>query len=200
MSKKNILLIDDEKIILDTIAHDLSNQGYDVVTARNGEEGIQMFEQKTPDLVITDLIMEELDGIQLSKTVKEMNSSTKIIILTGYPSATSAIEALKLGVCDYLIKPCEKTELLKSVEACFNTKNDKDATIEDNRISNLTPEKSGLTPRELEISSLIKKGMSNSEIALQLFISLNTAKNHIKQIHKKLEVTNRAQLVFLLNQ
>ena len=200
MSDNFILLIDDEKILLDTISHNLIKQGYTVVTARNGEEGIQKFKQKPAKLVITDLIMEGVDGILLLKTVKEIEPSTKTIVLTGYPSVNSAIEALKLGACDYLIKPCEKTELLKSVEDCFKPKKDKDETIGDNQISNLTLENFGLTPREIEICSLIKKGMSNSEIASQLFISLNTAKNHIKQIHKKLKVTNRAQLVFLLNQ
>jgi len=200
MSNKSILLIDDEKILLATIAHDLIKQGYEVFTAPNGEDGIQIFEQKPVKLVITDLIMEGVDGIQVFKKVKEIDPSTKIIILTGFPSANSAIEALKLGACDYLIKPCEKTELLKSVEVCFRPKNDREAINGITQNFTQTLEKTGLTPREIEVSSLIKKGMSNSEIASQLFISLNTAKNHIKQIHKKLEVTNRAKLVFLLNQ
>jgi two-component system response regulator DegU len=200
VNKKSILLIDDEKILLDTIAHDLKKQGYDVVTARNGEEGIQKFEQKLSHLVITDLIMEGVDGILVLKTVKEIDFSTKIIVLTGYPSANSAIEALKLGASDYLVKPCQRTELLKSVEECFSSKNDWEPTTDESKAYSQTLEMSGLTPREIEICSLIKKGMSNFEIASQLFISLNTAKNHIKQIHKKLKVTNRAQLVFLLNQ
>lgn len=200
MSKNSILLIDDEKILLATIAHDLKKHGYDVVTARNGEEGIQKFVQKPSHLVITDLIMEGVDGIQLSKTVKEINSSTKIIVLTGYPSATSAIEALKLGACDYLIKPCEKKELLKSVEKCMRPQNDMRSITGHGKTFSQLLEKSGMTAREIEVCYLIKKGMTNAEIAEKLFVSLNTAKNHIKQIHKKLDVTNRAQLVFLLNQ
>lgn len=200
MNKKSILLIDDEKIVLDTIAHDLKKQGYDVVTAKNGEEGIQKFEQRPSNLVITDLIMEGVDGIQLSKTVKEIDSSTEIIVLTGYPSTISAIEALKLGACDYLIKPCARKELFKSVEECLGLKNDKESITGKNKNFTQPLERSGLTPREIEVCYLVKKGMNNAEIAEKLFISLNTAKNHIKQIHKKLDVTNRAQLVFLLNQ
>jgi two-component system response regulator DegU len=200
MSKKSILLIDDEKILLETISHDLKKRGYDVVTARNGEEGIQKFEQKPSHLVITDLIMEGGDGILLSKAVKEIDSSTKIIVLTGYPSADSAIDALKLGASDYLVKPCERTELLKSIEKCLGSIDSGEPFIGRSKISSQTLKRYDLTPRELEICSLIKKGLSNAEISSELFISLNTAKNHIKQIHKKLEVTNRAQLVFLLNQ
>ena len=200
MSNNSILLVDDEEILLATIAHNLKKQGYDVFTAQNSKEGIQKFEQRPSHLVITNLIMEGVDGIQLSKTVKEIDPSTEIIVLTGYPSATSAIEALKLGASDYLVKPCDKKGLLKSVEKRLSPKNDRDPITGGRQISSQKLKRSGLTPREIEICFLIKKGMANAEIASQLFISLNTAKNHIKQIHKKLEVTHRARLVFLLNQ
>ena len=200
MKNNSILLIDDEKIIRDTISHDLEKWGYVVYTALNGMEGIRKFKENPVDLIITDLIMEGIDGIQLSKAVKKINPTTAIIIHTGYPSTASAIEALRLGASDYLLKPCQRKDLLKSVEECLSGKSKGGAINGENKISIKTLEKSGLTPRELEICFLIKKGMANAEIASQLFISLNTAKNHIKQIHKKLEVTNRAQLVFMLNQ
>jgi YesN/AraC family two-component response regulator len=87
-----------------------------------------------PDLVITDLIMGGVDGIQVSKSVKEMNPSSKIIILTGFPSTLSAIEALKLGTCDYLLKPCEKNELFKSVEDCLSSKSNMASIAEDGEI------------------------------------------------------------------
>lgn len=200
MKKNSILLVEDVKILRETIAHDLEKWGYVVKTAENGEEGIRKFQEKPTDLVITDLIMEEVGGIQLSKAVKALMPSAKIIIHTGYPSTTSAIEALKLGAFDYLLKPCSRKELLKTIEKCLNCESSEETTIGESKISNLELKKAGLTSREIEVCFLIKKGMSNAEIASSLFISLNTAKNHIKRIHKKLEVTNRAQLVFMLNQ
>ena len=200
MINKSILLIDDEKIIRDTVSHDLEKWGYFVTTALNGMEGIRKFKDNPVDLIITDLIMEGIDGIQLLKAIKKINPTTEIIIHTGYPSTASAIDALRLGACDYLLKPCQRKDLLKSVEECFSGKSKGGAINGENKNFSQTLEKSGLTAREIEICFLIKKGMANAEIASQLFISLNTAKNHIKQIHKKLEVTNRAQLVFMLNQ
>jgi DNA-binding NarL/FixJ family response regulator len=200
MKNKSILLVDDEKILLETISHVLKKQGYVVNTALNADEGVNKFNNIPIDLVITDLIMEGVDGIQLSKSLKKINPDTEIIILTGYPSMTSAIDALKLGACDYLLKPCQTKELLNSVGACLRQKEDK--TTVEKQISNLNRlmHKAGLTPREIEICHLIKGGKSNSEISSQLNISLNTTKNHVKQIHQKLQVTKRAQLVSLLNQ
>lgn len=200
MRKKSILLVDDIKIIRDTIAHDLEQWGYYAITAVNGEEGIQKFKDNPTDLVITDLIMEEAGGIQFAKEVKEIKPSTQIIIHTGYPSTTSAIDALKLGACDYLLKPCERKDLLKSIENCFSSNSNGESIKEKSKYASQILEKSGLTCREIEVCLLIKMGIANAEISSKLFISLNTAKNHIKQIHKKLKVDNRAQLVFLLNQ
>ncbi len=198
--KKSILLIDDEKILLDTISHFLREQGYAVNTASNGEEGLLKFNDLHSDLVITELVMEGTDGIQLSRALKKINPATEIIIFTGYPSITSAIDALKLGARDYLLKPCRTAEVLKSVDECLQQRENK--TPIEKKESNLgrLMHKAGLTTREIEIGHLIKEGKSNSEITSQLNISLNTTKNHIKQIHVKFQVSTRAQLVSLLNQ
>ncbi|GJL77926.1 MAG: transcriptional regulatory protein LiaR [Nitrospinaceae bacterium] len=200
MNNKSILLVDDEMIILKTISHVLKKQGYFVNTASDGKEGLRKFTDVPCDLVITDLIMEGVDGIQFSKAIKKINPVTEIVILTGYPSLTSAIDALKLGACDYLLKPCQTQELLNSVDECLQQQKCK--TSIERKTSNLNRlmHKAGLTSREIEICHLIKKGLANSEISSQLNISLNTTKNHIKQIHDKLQVSRRAQLVSLLNQ
>jgi DNA-binding NarL/FixJ family response regulator len=200
MSNKSILLIDDEQILLVTIFHILQKQGYVVNTASNGEEGLQKFKDSPSDLVITDLIMEGEGGIQLSRELKKINPATEIIILTGYPSATSAIDALRLGACDYLLKPCQTEELLKSVNLCLRQQENR--TSIERKASNLSRlmHKAGMTSREIEICHLIKDGKSNSEISSLLNISQNTIKNHVKQIHEKLQVSRRGQLVSLLNQ
>jgi len=207
MKAKSILLVDDDESIRESIARDLEKQGYVVYTALNGEEGIWKFEANPTDLVITDLIREEgasipfsVDGIQLSKVIKKIKPSTEIIIHTGHPSTPSAIDALKLGACDYLLKPCSRRELLKSVADCFKHKKNYNPMTRNSAEFSLKLQESGLTSRELEVCYLIKKGKSNAEISFELFISLNTTKNHIKRIHKKLGVSNRGQLVFLLNQ
>lgn len=200
MNNKSILIVDDEQILLETISHILKKQGYVVNTAENGEEGLQKFNDIPSDLVITDLIMVGEGGIQLSRAIKKLNPATEIIILTGYPSANSAIDALRLGACDYLLKPCQTEELLKSVDVCLRQQENR--TSIQRKASNLSRlmNKAGMTSREIEICHLIKDGKSNSEISSHLSISQNTIKNHVKQIHEKLQVSRRGQLVSLLNQ
>gem|GEM_PF-783845 len=200
MKNKSILLVDDEKLILDKNAHDLEQWGYAVVTASNGQEGIRKFKENPTDLVITDLKIEDFDGIQLSRVVKKINPSTQIIIHTGCPSTDSAIQAVKLGVSDYLLKSCERQEFLESVRKCLGPKHIEHPIQSECSVSRQLLEESGLTAREMEICFLIKRGLTNSEIADELFISWNTVKNHIKKIHKKLAVNSRGQLVCLLNQ
>ncbi len=200
MSNKSILLVDDVESVRDTIVLDLEKRGYVVHTAMNGEEAVRKFKKQPADLVITDLMMGEIDGIQLSKIVKEINPATKVIIHTGFPTTPSAIQALKLGVSDYLVKPCTRDDLLKSIEKCLSSENNGGPIESVIEISSSTLEESGLSAREIEVCYWIKKGMTNAEVASQLFISVNTAKNHIKRIHKKLKVANRPQLVILLHE
>ena len=84
MSNQSILIIDDELLILDTMSKDLSDQGYNVDTAENGEDGIIKFCKTNHNLVIIDLVMEGLSGIQTAKEIKDLKPETKVIFLTGY--------------------------------------------------------------------------------------------------------------------
>ncbi len=119
MIKKTILLVDDEKIILKTIGKDLRAEGHDVTMAENGESAIAIMKKKQFDLVLTDLIMEGLDGIQVLKQAKKSNPELPVIILTGYGDMTTAIDALRLGADDYLLKPCDINALLVRMSHCF---------------------------------------------------------------------------------
>ena len=119
MAKKSILLVDDEAIILESLGRDLEAEGYEVATANNGEGAIGMLQQQRFDLVITDLMMEGLDGIQVLKQAKRIDAALPVIILTGYGDMTSAIDALRLGADDYVLKPCEVTELLFRMSRCL---------------------------------------------------------------------------------
>jgi DNA-binding NtrC family response regulator len=120
MKNKAILLVDDEEIILKTIGKDLRAEGYDVTTARNGDRAIATLNQHHFDLVVTDLMMEGLDGIQVLKQAKKIDPALPVIILTGYGDMTTAIEALRLGADDYLLKPCDVEELLFRVSGCLD--------------------------------------------------------------------------------
>lgn len=119
MRKYNILLVDDDPFILKSIGPYLKDKGYQVTTAESGELAVEALSNKDVDLVITDLVMEGINGIDVLKKAKELNSETKVIIITGYGDMTSAIDALKLSAEDYLLKPCEAEEIFFRVRKCI---------------------------------------------------------------------------------
>ena len=100
-----LLLIDDEPDILRVLSMSLKADGYDVISAANGTEGIAAFEKETPDIVITDIKMPGMDGIEVLKNIKELNADTEVIIITGHGDIENAIEALKHGASDFINKP-----------------------------------------------------------------------------------------------
>lgn len=119
MRKYNILLVDDDSFILTGIAKDLESEGYLIATAQNGKEAIELLKKKNFDLVITDLVMESIDGIQVLKFTKTHSPETMVIILTGYGDLSSAIEAIRSDADDYMLKPCEPEEMYFRVSRCI---------------------------------------------------------------------------------
>jgi DNA-binding NtrC family response regulator len=119
MEKPRILLVDDDHYILEGIGADLESQGFHVTKTDKGDLALQLLEENHFDLVITDLVMEDTDGIQVLTRTKEFNADTMVIILTGYGDMKSAIEALREQADDYLLKPCESEEMLYRVNRCL---------------------------------------------------------------------------------
>ncbi len=119
MENNSILLVDDDVFSLEGTAQDLSSVGYEVTTAGNGEDAVSFLSERAFDLVITDLIMGEVDGIEVLKTAKKLHPLTMVIILTGYGDMSSAIEALRHSADDYLLKPCEPEETHYRVSRCL---------------------------------------------------------------------------------
>lgn len=119
MRKLRILLVDDDPFILTGIGKDLAGEGYLVSTAENGEKALALITGTEFDLVITDLVMDHVDGIQVLKAAKKKNPETMVLILTGYGDMTSAIDALRLDADDYLLKPCDPDEMKFRVSRCF---------------------------------------------------------------------------------
>ncbi len=112
MSNKTVLLVDDEAIIRKTLAGKLMDEGFTVLSAENGAAALAYLATTQINLVITDLMMEGMSGIEVLEAVKAHNPEIAVIILTGYGDLTSAIDALRLGADDYLLKPCDLNELL----------------------------------------------------------------------------------------
>ena len=111
MDKARILLVDDDLLILKSVGADLKSRGFEVTTAENGHSAVGALEGHHFDLVITDLVMDEIDGIGVLKAAKERDPETMVILLTGYGDMASAIDALRLVADDYILKPCESEEM-----------------------------------------------------------------------------------------
>ncbi|MDY6857108.1 MAG: response regulator [Thermodesulfobacteriota bacterium] len=119
MKKYSILLVDDDPIITSGTAIDLEGKGYEVTTADSGEKAIELLNKSSFDLVITDLVMAPMNGIDVLKKSKEINPEIIVIILTGFGDMTTAIDALRLDADDYMLKPCEPEEMYLKVSRCL---------------------------------------------------------------------------------
>ena len=119
MGKHEILLVDDDPFILKTIAPALECKGYRVSTAAGGEEATEMMAEKGFDLVITDLVMHSIDGIDVLKKAKEIDTEMMVMILTGFGDMSTAIDSLKLNADDYILKPCASEDLYGKVARCL---------------------------------------------------------------------------------
>ncbi len=112
---KRVLVVDDEVGIRESVKRILEKQGFDVVTASNGEDAFKLIREEAIDLVITDIRMAGMDGVDLLKVCKSVSPTTEVIMITGYASVDTAVESMKLGAYDYITKPFKKAELLKAV-------------------------------------------------------------------------------------
>jgi diguanylate cyclase (GGDEF)-like protein len=110
--KETILIIEDEPDILELLSGLLASEGYTIITACNGREGLDKFQEHNPDLIMTDVRMPIMDGIEVLREVKTKESDTEVIILTGHSDEATAIDCLRLGAYDYFCKPLEDIDVL----------------------------------------------------------------------------------------
>jgi DNA-binding NtrC family response regulator len=122
MKEARILVVDDEAVICTSCERILSGEKYDVVVTQSSRRALELIEEEAFDVVITDLVMPEFDGMKVLKTVRETSPETKVIMITVYASFKSAVEAVKLGAFDYVAKPFKPSELKTSVEKALEEK------------------------------------------------------------------------------
>jgi DNA-binding response OmpR family regulator len=120
MDTKSILLVDDEEMFLKTLETNLAHEGYEVTLARNGRSAIARLKERQYDLVMTDLVMEDVDGLHVLKEAKTVDPELFVMILTGHADLASAIHALRLGADDYLCKPCDVDDMLLRISCCLS--------------------------------------------------------------------------------
>ena len=135
-----ILLVDDEKEFVDSLSQRLELREFDVQTAYSGDQALSLLEKEEVDVVILDVLMPGKDGIATLGQIKKLKPLIHVIMLTGNATVETAIEGMKLGAYDYLMKPTETEDLIKKITGAYNLKKEHDERI-----------------RQAEIESIIKR-------------------------------------------
>ena len=198
LSKIKIIIVDDCKLTTVGLKTMLQMQpDMEVVEiAVNGLVAVSMAERLKPDIILMDVGMPILDGIEATKRIKQIDSTIKIVVLTSHDNEKDVFDALLAGAKSYCMKDIEPKDLINVIKMTNNGASWLDPRIAHmvlNKLSNKEEKKSDLTEREQEILILISKGYTNNHIAEMLCISLNTVKTHIKSIFSKLEVNDRTE-------
>lgn len=200
-TKTNILIADDHALMREGLKQiiELENDMNVTGFAIDGEDAVLKIKKLKPDVVLLDINMPKMNGVQVLRRLKDMGLETKVIILTFHEGREYLCQTMDMGACGYMIKDTESDILIKairdvsrgynfvhpSLSKIINFKEDDDKYKEN--------KKNKLTRREYEVLELIADGKNNKEIAKDLFISEKTVKNHVSNIFKKLEVNDRTQ-------
>jgi two-component system NarL family response regulator len=177
-----------------------------VAEAENGEEAIQKAQELAPDVVLMDVRMPRVNGIEAARAIRSEVPTTKILMLTVSDEEDDLFEAVKAGANGYLLKEISVEEVAEAIRAVVQGQSLISPSMaskllnEFNAMSKRAEEKQqfpapALTARELEVLKLVAKGMSNREIADELYISENTVKNHVRNILEKLHLHSRMEAV-----
>src|SRR3989338_205484 len=122
MNRGKVFVIDDELNIRSTVKEALEEEGHEVVCYESPVRALEAMEQASPDLIVTDLVMPEMDGLELIKRTKTIDPEVNVVVITGDASLESAIGAIRTGASDYLVKPFKIADLLGVVKKALNQK------------------------------------------------------------------------------
>jgi len=200
MKKISVLIVDDHEVVRRGLTSFLEVQDQLEVKgeAENGEEAIKAVQELRPDVVLMDLVMPGMDGIEAIRRMKKLVPDIRIIVFTSFAENDKVFPAIEAGVDGYLLKDTAPADLVKAIESAYAgnpTLHPEVAQKLMMRVSNRSslPATQTLTQREMEILELLAKGLTNDGIAEKLFISVTTVKTHVHNILRKLGMTNRIQ-------
>jgi two-component system, OmpR family, response regulator CpxR len=139
--KVKVLLIDDEEQFVDALAERLEFRGFSVTKAFSGEEGLEKLKEQEIDVVILDVLMPGRDGVEILREIRELKPLVEVMMLTGHGTIDTAIEGLKLGAYDYLMKPTETEDLISKILKAYARKADQEERIRRARIDKILAER-----------------------------------------------------------
>lgn len=200
-----ILIIDDHPLVTDGIQMMLKDAGYLSIAgkAKNGAEALQFLETTEPEIILLDISLPDIDGLQLCDKIRESNKYSKILGLTSANDASIITQLLHRGANGYLLKNMERSELLEAIDKVmdgkiFLSKAANEKVLEQfSSVSNALNELPALTRREKELLSLLEEGLNGPQIAEKLYLSHYTVETHRKNLMQKLNVNSTQQLLKL---
>ncbi|MEG0772127.1 response regulator transcription factor [Clostridium sp.] len=217
--KIKVMITDDQRLMREGLKTllDLEEDLTVVELAENGKDALEKLQSAKPDVILMDIRMPVMDGVECTKVIKQQYPRVKVIILTTFDDDEFIIEALKNGAVGYILKDLSSEKLVEVIKDAYKGNSIMQPEIAAKVISHITgstkesthhevPKEihmnttkvinhiSELTEREGEILHLVGEGMSNTEIAKKLYISVGTVKNYISNLYSKLEIDDRSKL------
>lgn len=203
MESISVLLVDDHEMVRIGLAAVLGTEdGIEVVgEASNGMEGVRLASAYKPDVVLMDLVMEPMDGVETTKKILEVHPTCKIIVVTSFIDDSKLYPVIEAGAFSYMLKTSRATDIAEAIRAAARGQSVIESQVASklmNRLRqpNVQPKAKLhelLTEREMEVLKGVSRGQSNQEIADELYIGVKTVKFHITNIFQKLNVEDRTQ-------
>ncbi|MCM3549794.1 two-component response regulator [Niallia circulans] len=195
-----VLIVDDHETVRMGVSAFLSTQEdlHVAGEAANGEEGVKLALQLKPDVILMDLVMDGMDGIEATKQIKANWPQAKIVVVTSFVDSDKLRPVLEAGATSYVLKTSSAMQIAEAIRKTHNGESVLDAKVQGQMISAFTanvPLHQSLTKREMEILKLMSEGKTNQQISEELYITIKTVKTHVSHILAKLEVEDRTQAV-----
>jgi DNA-binding NarL/FixJ family response regulator len=195
-----ILIADDHPVFRDGLSGLLDSRGFDVVgQAATGREALELARQLQPDIVIMDLHMPDLGGVEATTQITAAIPNTAVLVLTMYDDDASLAAALRAGARGYLLKGADQSEIIRAIDAVSHGSAIFSPSVGDKVLHRYTESNESalpfpdLTVRERQVLQRLVTGASNADIARSLYLSPKTVRNHVSSILTKLQVTDRTQ-------
>lgn len=198
--KIRVMIVDDHQIVNDGIYTMLKDSEDLEVVARcsNGREAIERVEFAQPNVILMDISMPEVNGIEATREIKLKHPNTQVLILTMFAEDKYVSDAIMAGASGYLLKTVRKDDLIKHIMMVHKGGGAVDSKLTKTLFDAVKKKRADdeiLSQRELQVLQLVCSGKTNNEIAAELFLSVQTVKSHLKKIFEKLDVRDRAQAV-----
>jgi len=197
-----VFIVDDHTVVRKGLKALLAAKKYEIDVvgdAESGDQAIPIVNQLEPDVILMDLEMPGMSGIETIKEIKKLQPDSRILVLTSFAEDKKVFDALHAGAYGYLLKDTSPDELVETIRSVYSEKltlpKEFSHVLLDKKAENseVPASQSGLTQRELDVLKCIAQGMSNKQIAQELTISTATTRTHVSKIMQKLNLENRTQ-------